>query len=101
MKRSNINRSDLVLQLAYQYKMDPTETEGVIKAILGILSKSLIEKKRIEIRGFGSFDLRHRNPRKARNPKTGEIVITEPKNSVHFKPGKELRERINKGRLLS
>jgi integration host factor subunit beta len=53
------------------------------------------QKERIEIRGFGSFSLRHRKQRKARNPRTGEKVITKAKHRPHFRAGKELRERVN------
>ena len=62
------------------------------------MSKSLILGRRIEIRGFGSFTLHYRAPRKAHNPKTGERVVTEAKYSPHFKPGKALRERINESK---
>lgn len=55
---------------------------------------------RIEIRGFGSFCLHYRPPRKAHNPKTGEKLVTEPKYAVHFKPGKELREQVNASRHI-
>jgi integration host factor subunit beta len=55
---------------------------------------------RIEIRGFGSFSLHYHPPRNAHNPKTGARLITEPKYSPHFKPGKELRERINANRHM-
>jgi integration host factor subunit beta len=59
------------------------------------MSEALIQGKRIEIRGFGSFSLHFRPPRRAHNPKTGQKVVTEAKYSPHFKPGKELRERVN------
>ncbi len=62
------------------------------------MSEALIHGQRIEIRGFGSFSLHYRPPRNAHNPKTGEKVVTEAKYSPHFKPGKELRERVNSSR---
>jgi integration host factor subunit beta len=71
--------------------------DGVNK-ILELMSKALINNQRIEIRGFGSFSLHYRPPRNAHNPKTGEKVITEAKYSPHFKPGKELRERVDASR---
>ena len=58
--------------------------------------KALEGNNRIEIRGFGSFSLRFRKPREGRNPKTGEKVTLLGKYVPHFKPGKELRERVNK-----
>jgi len=69
--------------------------EKAVKDIFEQLSSALENGDRIEIRGFGSFALRYRPPRKARNPKTGESVMTEGKYIPHFKPGKELRERVN------
>jgi integration host factor subunit beta len=69
-------------------------TEGV-NLILDLIADSMMRGQRIEIRGFGSFSLRYRAPRKAHNPKTGAIVLTEAKHSPHFKPGKELRDRVN------
>jgi len=72
-------------------------SEG-INQILELMSKELIEGNRIEIRGFGSFSLHYRPPRNAHNPKTGEKAITEAKYSPHFKPGKELRERVDASR---
>jgi integration host factor subunit beta len=68
--------------------------EGV-NEILDLLSQALLKKQRVEVRGMGSFDLRFRAPRNAHNPKTGEKVVTESKYSVHFKPGLELRQRVN------
>lgn len=69
-----------------------------INRILELMSEALINGQRIEIRGFGSFSLHYRPPRNAHNPKTGEKVVTEAKYSPHFKPGKELRERVNSSR---
>lgn len=69
-----------------------------VNSIIDLLSKALGEGQRIEIRGFGSFSVRHRPSRNAHNPKTREKVLTEEKFSPYFKPGKELRERINESR---
>ena len=60
-----------------------------------------IKGQRIEIRGFGSFSLHFRPPRVGRNPKTGESVELKGKYVPHFKPGKELRERVDEGRALN
>ena len=62
------------------------------------MSETLSSGGRIEIRGFGSFSLHHRTARKGRNPKTGDQVSLPPKFVPHFKPGKELRERVNTSR---
>lgn len=71
-----------------------------INSIIEQMSHVLSNGGRIEIRGFGSFCLHYRPPRKAHNPKTGEKLVTEPKYAVHFKPGKELREHVNANKHL-
>ena len=59
---------------------------------------AIAKGERIEIRGFGSFDLHHRAPRVARNPRTGETVNSPAKTAVHFKPGKDMKDRGNAAR---
>lgn len=89
-------KSELIEQIAARMT-DLTEKQVAdgINKILELMSEALIDSQRIEIRGFGSFSLHFRPPRNAHNPKTGEKVITEAKHSPHFKPGKELRERVD------
>ena len=69
-----------------------------VNLILESMSTSMVNGERIEIRGFGSFSVRYRRPRNAHNPKTGEKVIAEGKNTAHFKPGKALRARVETSR---
>ena len=69
--------------------------EQAVKTLLEQMSESLSSGERIEIRGFGSFSLHFRPPRVGRNPKTGDAVTLTGKYVPHFKPGKELRERVN------
>ena len=76
-------------QLAYK------DIELAVKTILEYMSSSLSNGERIEIRGFGSFSLHYRPARSGRNPKSGEPVSLPAKYVPHFKPGKELRERVN------
>ena len=71
-----------------------------VNSIIDQLSQSLANGGRIEIRGFGSFCLHYRPPRRAHNPKTGEKLVTVPKFAVHFKSGKELKILINQNRHL-
>jgi len=68
--------------------------------VVDLMIEELSSGGRIEIRGFGSFNLHFRPPRRAHNPKTGERVTTVAKYRAHFKPGKELRERVNGSRSL-
>ena len=74
------------------------DVELAVKSLLEQMSQALSTGQRIEIRGFGSFSLHYRPPRVGRNPKTGEAVALSAKHVPHFKPGKELRERVNEGR---
>jgi len=71
------------------------DVELSVKILLEQMAQSLANNERIEIRGFGSFSLHHRAARTGRNPKTGEAVALPSKYAPHFKPGKELRERVN------
>ena len=71
------------------------DVELAVKCILEQMSQALAAGERIEIRGFGSFSLHYRPPRQGRNPKTGTSVALAGKYVPHFKPGKELRERVN------
>ena len=89
-------KSELIAKISANMTHLPEhQVADSINHILELMSQSLIAGRRIEIRGFGSFTLHYRAPRKAHNPKTGERVVTEAKYSPHFKPGKALRERIN------
>ena len=97
MGKSIIKRSTIIENMERKHNLSPAMAEEMVKTILEKMSESLSNGKRIEIRGFGSFELRYRAPRKARNPKTGEIVQTSGKHAIHFKPGKEMKDRVNSG----
>jgi integration host factor subunit beta len=71
------------------------DVELAVKCMIEQMSQALASGQRIEIRGFGSFSLHFRPPRLGRNPKTGDSVELSGKYVPHFKPGKELRERVN------
>ncbi len=71
------------------------DVEFAVKTMIEQMAQNLATGERIEIRGFGSFSLHFRPPRLGRNPKTGESVPLVGKYVPHFKPGKELRERVN------
>jgi len=89
-------KSELIANLAAKMTHLPEkQVADSINHMLDSMSDALMEGKRIEVRGFGSFSLHYRAPRNAHNPKTGEKVVTEAKYSPHFKPGKELRERVD------
>ena len=93
-----MTRSDLVEELANRFsQLTHRDAEHAVKTILDAVSDALVRGHRIEIRGFGSFSLHYREPRRGRNPKTGDAVELTGKYVPHFKPGKELRERVNQG----
>jgi integration host factor subunit beta len=91
-----MTKSELIERIAEQQTQLPIkDVELAVKTILEQMSQVLATGERIEIRGFGSFSLHYREPRQGRNPKTGETVQLPGKYVPHFKPGKEMRERVN------
>ncbi|MEI7870275.1 MAG: integration host factor subunit beta [Candidatus Methylumidiphilus sp.] len=91
-----MTRSELTNRLAGHFDHLPADQiEAAVQSLLDRMSLSLRNRERIEIRGFGGFSLHHREPRIGRNPKTGEAVELPAKSAIHFKPGQELRERVN------
>jgi len=98
--KSIMTKSELIEAIAArQQQLSLKDVELAVKTILEHMSEALAAGERIEIRGFGSFSLHYREPRRGRNPKTGDTVELTGKYVPHFKPGKELRERVNLGLL--
>ena len=90
-----MTKSELIELLARrQPHLKADDVDMAVKALLQMMGGALAEGDRIEVRGFGSFSLHYRPPRIGRNPKTGETVALPAKHVPHFKPGKELRERV-------
>lgn len=91
-----MKKSELIERMAVkQPQLSVRDVELAVKTILDDMSESLAEGNRIEIRGFGSFSLHYRSARPGRNPRTGEQLTLEARHIPHFKPGKELRKRVN------
>jgi integration host factor subunit beta len=91
-----MTKSELIEILAEkQHQLAYKDVELAIKTMLDQMGNTLANGDRIEIRGFGSFSLHYRPPRTGRNPKTGDSVQLSAKYVPHFKPGKEMRERVN------
>lgn len=91
-----MTKSELIDRLTSRlHGLTHYDVEISVKELLEFMATSLEEGERIEIRGFGSFSLHYRDARVGRNPKTGENVELQGKYVPHFKPGKELRERVN------
>jgi len=72
------------------------DIEVIVDTVFESMTDSLAKEEKVEIRGFGSFKIKHRDGRQGRNPKSGENIFIEPKKVPFFKAGKEIRERVNK-----
>ncbi len=94
-----MTKSELVDIIATnQEHITRREAEVVVNTIFAAIGDALARQERVELRGFGSFYTKHRNARTGRNPKTGEAVQVPAKVVPQFKPGKELRERVDRAR---
>ncbi|MGH8192252.1 MAG: integration host factor subunit beta [Rhodanobacteraceae bacterium] len=94
-----MTKSELISALSDRQKhLAFADVELAVRNVIEQMSVALASGDRIEIRGFGSFSLHYRPPRTGRNPKTGTAVALPGKYVPHFKPGKELRQRVNEGR---
>jgi integration host factor subunit beta len=90
-------RSELVARVAEQNPhLTLRDVEGIVAVVFDQIVSALSEGRRVELRGFGAFSVRDRDARTGRNPRTGSSVAVEAKRVPYFKPGKELRERLNK-----
>ena len=92
-----MKRSELVDELAKEYPhLYHRDIEKVVDVFYSSIADALANGQRVELRGFGAFSIKERAPRIARNPKNGDRVAVSSKKTVYYKPGKELKERINK-----
>ncbi len=92
-----MTKSELIIRISKIFShLSPKQVENAVNNIFDSMSETLEQGGRIELRGFGSFTTRKRDPRTARNPKTGEKVALGERRSIYFRAGKKLRERINK-----
>lgn len=101
MNEASMTKSELIERIVLEQarssgsQLTSKDVELAVKTMIEQMSLTLASGERIEIRGFGSFSLHYRAPRIGRNPKTGESVGLSGKYVPHFKPGKELRDRVN------
>ena len=92
-----MTKAELVDEIARKASLTRKHSEVIVDSVFSSIIEALQEGDKIELRGFGSFRVRHRASRTGRNPKTGEGVLVPAKKVPYFKPGKELRELINGG----
>ena len=97
-EEGSITKSDLVELLATKMNLPKGKAEQVVNCVFDSMEHSLRRGERIEIRGFGSFEIRHYKQYEGRNPRTGVPVSVQPKRLPFFKVGKELKERVNQVR---
>ena len=101
LRSTVLTKSELIERVAQrQSQLSQKDVELAVKTMLEEMSQALATGGRIEIRGFGSFNLHYRRPKLASNPKTGESVPLGERHVVHFKPGKDLRQLVDNGMPL-
>jgi integration host factor subunit beta len=91
-----MTKAELVEEVSRVSDLTKKHSEVIVDTVFESIIDALKRGEKIELRGFGSFRLRKREPRKGRNPKTGDKVDVPPKRVPYFKPGKELKDLINK-----
>lgn len=91
-----VNRSDIAALLSYRTKEDLAVSSGYVQTILSTIAQGLAQNRRTEIRNFGSFELKTREARMGRNPKTGEQIFIAPKAVPHFRAGLRLKQKVDK-----
>src|SRR5207253_4266729 len=96
MTNGSMTKAELVEEVSRVSDLTKKHSEVIVDTVFRSIIEALHRCEKIELRGFGSFRLRKREPRKGRNPKTGDKVDVPPKKVPYFKPGKELKELINK-----
>ena len=91
----SLTKAALVEQVAYATGLTKKRAEIIVHTVFGNIAEALQQGEKVELRGFGSFRLRRREPRRGRNPRTGDRVDVPPKHVAYFKPGKDMKEQIN------
>ncbi len=90
-KENRMTKKDIVAEVVNRTGLSKTEAEVAVETVVETMKRSMERGERIEVRGFGVFDIRPRKTRVGRNPRTGKEVIIPPGKAVRFKPGKGLR----------
>ena len=90
-----MNKSELIQALAEKSDITPDQARYFVETMIDLMKQQLMDGGRIEIRGFGSFEMREHGGYKGRNPQTGESVDVKPKRTPFFKCGQELKDMVN------
>lgn len=93
-----MTKADLVNLIAERANLPKKPAEVIVGTLFKSLTEALLQGEKIELRGFGSFKMKTREARVARNPKTGEKVMVGRKRVPYFRPGKQLKEAVNRGK---
>jgi nucleoid DNA-binding protein len=93
---SSVKKSDLVSKISSQTGLAASDTKIVVDELIAAINEELLNENTIELRGFGTFDIKKRKPRIARNLTTGEKVMVSERKDITMKPTKELKELVNK-----
>ncbi len=96
MTDGSLTKAALIEEVAHVAGLTKKRAEIIVDTVFGSIVETLHRGERVELRGFGSFRLRRREPRRGRNPRTGDRVEVPSKRVAYFKPGKELKELINR-----
>lgn len=89
-----VTKKEIVKEISEKLDLTQLKVKDVVQMTFDAVTNALVKHGRIELRNFGVFEVKRREPRKARNPRTGDEVYVPAKNVVTFKPGKEMAERI-------
>jgi len=95
-----VTKKEIVKQISERSGLTQLKTKEIVQWTFDAIIETLLTEKRIELRNFGVFEVKRREARKARNPRTGEKVDVEPKNVVTFQPGKEMEEKVRQMELI-
>lgn len=94
MSSNYVTRSEIIKKLSHQVQVHNEQAAEAVKTIVNVMSQALARNRRIEIRGFGSFEVHEHKNKVVRNPKTGQVIPGATQYAIHFKPGKSLREKV-------
>jgi|TARA_B100000809_G_scaffold207075_1_gene209303 nucleoid DNA-binding protein len=90
-----MTKQNIIDQVSEATGLTKVETEAVMNGVMTAIIESLAKNEHVELRGFGTFGVKHRKPKKARNPRTGAPIFLPERNAPSFKPAKHMRERVN------